>query len=189
MTQESPFSDAVFVPERALAYGFTEKGGTYRFEKLLCGGQFCLEVEVPPGGGLFTRTLDVLTQEPYVLHRVEGAKGTFVEQVRAEYLAALQEIAQHCFERSAFRSDCSAALLRYARERMGTSRNTFGSAFPPTPCSAGRITAGGMPPFSPSRRKSWGCPGRGPWRSSTCGWRRSRSRKGWTGQKFSPAGT
>ena len=55
MTQEVSFSDAVFVPERALAYGFTEKGGTYRFEKLLCGGQFCLEVDVPPGGGLFTQ--------------------------------------------------------------------------------------------------------------------------------------
>lgn len=130
MTQESSFSDAVFVPERALAYGFTEKGGTYRFEKLLCGGQFCLEVEVPPGGGLFTRTLDVLTQEPYVLHRVEGAKGMFVEQVRAEYLAALQEIAQHCFERSAFRSDCSAALLRYARERYGDEPEYLWQRFP-----------------------------------------------------------
>lgn len=117
--EEEIFSGAVLQRERALASGFCEREGVLWREQPLCGGQFRLEVCISPAGEAACRLIDVLTQEEYVLHRIEGATGAFVEQVRAEYRAALLGIRDACFDRSGFRADDKRALFEYAFARYG----------------------------------------------------------------------
>ena len=90
-----PFERRVPIPEKLLAYGFERRGDGYVVTRPIVDGEFLVTVEV--GGGVKTTTLECATGEPYVLHLVEAAQGTFVGQVRAEYSALLAEIAARCF--------------------------------------------------------------------------------------------
>lgn len=130
MEQVPEFSDAVFLRENALAYGFREEEGEFRYSRELCGGQFRLEAAVSAAGAFSARLTDTQTEEPYVLHLVEDVRGSFVEQVRGEYRAALREIAGRCFDRRVFHADGTAELLAYALARYGDRPEYLWERFP-----------------------------------------------------------
>lgn len=118
MTDETAFFAGTLRRECALSDGACEREGALRAERPICGGQFRLEVSFS-ADAVFTRLIDVMTEEEYVLHRVDGAQGAFVDRVRREYRAALSEFRERRYDRSAFRSDDGNALLSYACGRYG----------------------------------------------------------------------
>ena len=88
------------------------------------------EAAVSAAGAFSARLTDTQTEEPYVLHLVEDVRGSFVEQVRGEYRAALREIAERCFDRRVFHADGTAELLAYALARYGDRPEYLWERFP-----------------------------------------------------------
>ena len=67
-------------------------------------------------GEVITRLVDA-DGEPYTLHLVEGASGSFVGNVKAEYERALNELAAQCFDDEPFKSARRARGIESACRR------------------------------------------------------------------------
>ena len=111
------------------AFGFKTDGKLYSYSTQILDGQFELRVGIC-GGEVNTGLIDLATDEPYTLHLVEGAGGTFVGAVRAEYERVLTEIADKCFERDMFKSDISHKVIEYVRTKYGCELEYLWKTFP-----------------------------------------------------------
>ena len=100
-------------------FGFLAEGGVHSYTERIADGQLELRISVLADGTVRAATVDVLTGEPYILHTVPGAGGSFVGQVRADYERVLRRIAAECFERDVFKSSCSRLVIGYVREQFG----------------------------------------------------------------------
>lgn len=105
--------------QKLLRYGFVERDSGFVYETGLVGGQMQMTVTVSQDGAVDTAVADTATGEEYVLHRVSGAAGAFVGQVKAEYEAVLEEIFAQCFYLNVFQSDQAKAVIAYAKETYG----------------------------------------------------------------------
>lgn len=110
-------------------YGFVRTAGEWSYTVNILDGQFELRVAVTQDGGVKTALYDPATGDPYTLHLVADAGGAFVGEVRAAYLAALEEIEMQCFE-SGYAEDCARRVLAYARERYGNEPEFLWAKFP-----------------------------------------------------------
>lgn len=106
------------VEEKLTEYGFIKENGCFVFRTLICDGSMQLTVKV--GKDVLTEVLDMETDEPYTLFLVESAEGEFVGKVRKEYICALEDIADKCFEKEVFKGAHTAFLIAYAREKYGS---------------------------------------------------------------------
>ncbi len=111
-------------------FGFKERGGVYTYSAAIMDGQFELTVDVAENGGIKTLLTDTGTCEPYIMHLIESAGGSFVGAVRAEYEQILQSIADNCFNRDVFGSDSAHAVIEYARRRYGDEPEYLWKTFP-----------------------------------------------------------
>lgn len=100
-------------------FGFSAEGGTHSYTERIAGGQLDLCVSVLADGMVRATVFDVLTGDPYILHTVPGASGSFVGQVRADYERVLNRIATECFKHDVFKSPCSQHVINYVREQFG----------------------------------------------------------------------
>lgn len=106
--------------EKLRACGFKENADGFSFRTELLDGQFILTVKITPAGAVSTELVDSDFGEPYTLHLVEDAKGSFVGKVREEYNRVLAAIADHCFEPDVFSCSQTNDLITHAREKYGT---------------------------------------------------------------------
>ncbi|MBD5632439.1 MAG: hypothetical protein HDP34_04350 [Clostridia bacterium] len=111
-------------------FGFIESDGAYSYVTDVLNGQFEMRVNILLSGEVKTELIDLSTGEPYTLHLVEEAAGAFVGEVRAEYSRVLTEIADKCFERDVFKSDCAHKLIEYVREKYGDELEYLWKTFP-----------------------------------------------------------
>ena len=102
---------------KLIPFGFTLQNGIYKYETDILDGQFRLIVEIGANEEIKTQVIDVLTNEPYTLHLVESASGTFVGSVRAEYERILSDIADKCFEKEIFKSKQAHEVINYISEK------------------------------------------------------------------------
>lgn len=104
---------------KLIPFGFTLKNGIYVYETAILDGQFKVIIEIDASGEIKTQVIDVFTEEPYTLHLVDSASGTFVGSVRAEYERVLSGIADNCFERDVFKSKQAHEVINYISEKYG----------------------------------------------------------------------
>ena len=97
------------------AFGFSEAAGGHAYTTTLLDGQFAMTVTVSGEGVVSADVLETDTGESYVLHRVPGATGAFVGQVREEYERVLARIAEACFEPDVFKSERTRQVIEYVR--------------------------------------------------------------------------
>ncbi len=116
--------------DRLLPFGFSEGGQGYRYSTALVNNQFEMTVTVTKTGAVSTDVIDVLSTEPYVLHRVSGATGAFVGAVRAEYQDVLVAIATACFESDVFKSHQAKQIIQYVRETYHDDLQFLWTRFP-----------------------------------------------------------
>ena len=100
-------------------FGFIRDGDAYFYADELLAGSFKLHVKVSNKGLVSTLLMDTESDEPYVLHLVENAKGAFVGEVRAAYQAVLDRIGEACGEHGSFHGGYVEELLRYVQETYG----------------------------------------------------------------------
>ena len=115
-------------PEKLRAFGFAPAGEELTYRREIAGGM-TISVAVRADGRVFAEVTDAETGEEYLLHRVEGATGAFVGQVRTAYEALLAEIAA-CFETDIFESGQTRRLLAHIREAFGDEPEYLWERFP-----------------------------------------------------------
>lgn len=116
--------------KKLVDYGFTSDGEQFRYSTEILDGQFELRVSVSADKQVKTSVFDLSTGEPYTLHLVVEAGGAFVGSVRSEYERVLTEIAEKCFERDVFKSDCAHKVIEYVRQKYGDELQYLWKTFP-----------------------------------------------------------
>ncbi len=102
--------------EKLLSNGFELDGENFiRRQKIL--DDFTLTIIIDAGGTVTTKIFDA-DGEPYTLHLVEGASGSFVGAVKAEHERVLSELAAQCFDAENFKFAQTLRLIDYIREKF-----------------------------------------------------------------------
>ena len=115
--------------EKLLSFGFMPAGEGYIYRETFPGTGFQMTVTVS-GGGVTSQVTDPVTEEPYVLHLVEGAAGSFVGEIRAQYEAVLLKISDACFDADVFRFEMTNRLIAYAKEQYGDEPEFLWGKYP-----------------------------------------------------------
>ena len=100
--------------EKLLSCGFEVDGENFiRRQDFL--NDFTLTIIIDGRGSIKTKLFDT-DGEPYTLHLVEGASGSFVGTVKAEYERVLAEVYEQCFDKENFKSAQALRLVEHIRE-------------------------------------------------------------------------
>lgn len=127
---DNPFKGKKPRFDRFIPFGFTRFEGGYVYSAPLAGGQLELRVTATDAGALSDEITDAATGEPYVLHRVSGAQGAFVGEVRAACERVLAAIVEACFENDSFSSEGAGAIIRYVESTYGDTPEFLWKKFP-----------------------------------------------------------
>lgn len=115
--------------KQLLCYGFECFDDVYLYKTTILDGQFSLTIKVS-GVLVDTELVDVSTDEPYTLFLADSAVGSFVGSVRTAYEAALQDIAEKCFDKHVFKTDYAQQIIRYIGEKYGDELEYLWNKFP-----------------------------------------------------------
>ena len=114
--------------EKILDCGFEVDGENFiRREKFL--DDFTLTISIDGRGSVTTKIFDA-DGEPYTLHLVEGASGSFVGAVKAEHERILKNISAQCFDDEIFKSAQTVKLVEYIREKFSDAPEFLWEKFP-----------------------------------------------------------
>ena len=111
-------------------YGFSNKKDFYEFSADILNGDFTVKIKIFKNGEIKTETLETSSNEPYTLHLIEGAKGTFIGQVREEYEKFLSEISEKCFDTNLYSSKITNMIIKYLKEKYKTEPEFLWENFP-----------------------------------------------------------
>lgn len=111
-------------------YGFKKDKDKYSYSVDIMNGDFTLNIDILNENEMHTELIEKAFNEPYTLHLVEDAQGTFVGQIRDEYKKILDEIKEKCFEIKAFEWEYSYKILDYAKEKYNSPAEYLWPKFP-----------------------------------------------------------
>lgn len=111
-------------------FGFVALDNGYVYHTDIINGQMSMTVRIDGNSKIYTEVIDKSTDEEYVLHRVSGASGSFVGQVKSEYEAILEEICAKCFDFEVFKSDQAKEIIDYIRNKYGDELEFLWQKFP-----------------------------------------------------------
>lgn len=97
-------------------YGFATMQDSFVYTVRILEDSFALSVFIDNKGKVDTRLLELDTDEEYVLYKTD-AQGSFVGSVRLAIENVLKDISDNCFESSVFRSECTAKVVEYVKEK------------------------------------------------------------------------
>lgn len=127
---KSVFQRKAVVKDKLTAYGFTYHSGAYAYHTILPGSGFEMNVTITPQGQVSASVIDPTLNEPYTLHLVNDAAGSFVGGIRSEYEQTLRDIADKCFEPDVFKSVQAKELIRHVRDTYGDEPEYLWTKFP-----------------------------------------------------------
>ena len=114
--------------EKILQHGFSIDGENFtRHQKFLT--DFTLTIIVDKRGSVTTKIFDA-DGEPYTLHLVEDASGSFVGAVKAEHERILNEIAAQCFDDEIFSGRQAQKLIEHIREKFSDEPEFLWEKYP-----------------------------------------------------------
>lgn len=116
--------------DRLQAFGFVQSPQGYEWRGILPKTRLEITVRVDKNGQVSAELRDPQSGGTYILHRVAGASGKFVGQVRREYEDILARIADSCFEKDVFKSRQAKELIVYAREKYNDELEFLWKQFP-----------------------------------------------------------
>lgn len=114
--------------EKILQHGFEVDGENFiRRQKIL--DDLTLTIIIDNQGSVTTKILDA-DGEPYTLHLVEGASGSFVGSVKTEHEKILSELAAQCFDDENFSSRQAQKIVQYIGEKFNDAPEFLWEKFP-----------------------------------------------------------
>lgn len=127
---EEVFKNRKLNIEKLLSFGFKYVDNSYIYHADLADGQMKLTVVIESNEKIHTKITDNDNGDEYVLHRVAGAAGAFVGQVKSEYEAVLDEISNKCFILDVFKSKQAKEIIAYVRKTYGDEPEYLWQKFP-----------------------------------------------------------
>ncbi|MCZ9311754.1 MAG: hypothetical protein O0V67_00105 [Methanocorpusculum sp.] len=124
------FRRKAVVAQKLENYGFTKNADTYSYHTVLPSSGFEMYIDITKQGEISTTVIDPSTNEPYTLHLVDNAVGSFVGNIKAEYELILRKIADSCFEPNVFKSVQAKKLIDYVRNKYGDEPEYLWTKFP-----------------------------------------------------------
>ncbi len=113
--------------DKILSNGFQRDGDKFiRREEIL---NMTLTIIIDNQGSVTTKIIDA-DGEPYTLHLVEGATGSFVGSVKNAYEKILADVAANCFDDEIFKSAQALKLVEYIHEKFSDSPEFLWEKFP-----------------------------------------------------------
>lgn len=116
--------------QRLGAYGFIKENDGYFYTTDILDGQFHMHISVTTDCQLHTQLIDASTGDEYTLHRIAGASGAFVGQVKEAYAELLQDIAAKCYEPDVFKCLQTRRIIEYVRETYHDEPEYLWQRFP-----------------------------------------------------------
>ena len=112
---------------KTLSNGFQRDGDNFiRREEIL---DMTLTIIIDGRGSVTTKILDA-DGEPYTLHLVEGASGSFVGSVKSAYEKILADVAATCFDEEIFKSAQALKIVEYIRENFADEPEFLWAKYP-----------------------------------------------------------
>lgn len=124
------FRRKAVVAQKLENYGFTKTADTYSYHAVLPSSGFEMFIDITKQGEISTTVIDPSTNEPYTLHLVDNAVGSFVGNIKAEYELILRKIADSCFEPNIFKSVQAKKLIDYVLKKYGDEPEYLWTKFP-----------------------------------------------------------
>ena len=113
--------------EKILSNGFQRDGDKFiRREEIL---NMTLTIIIDGRGSVTTKIIDA-DGEPYTLHLVEGASGSFVGSVKNAYEKILADIAANCFDDENFKSAQTTWLVEFIQKNFADEPEFLWEKFP-----------------------------------------------------------
>jgi predicted DNA-binding protein (MmcQ/YjbR family) len=100
--------------KKLVPFGFAMNNDAYTYTTNIVNCQFQMVVTILNDGTLNTKVIDSASNE-YVLHRIAGADGPFVNTVRADYENILRQIAEKCFDTDVFKSKYAQKIIQHVQ--------------------------------------------------------------------------
>lgn len=83
-------------------YGFKKEQNVYKYSKNFMSNNFRADMLIDKVGNITGIVVDLLAGEEYSNFRIEKNYGIFVNHVKEEYIAILEDIRENCFEKEYF---------------------------------------------------------------------------------------
>ena len=111
------------------AYGFRMENGMLCYEKEIVDGAFLAQIRVDENGQITGKLIDRDLNEEYT-NIYTAHYGAYVSIVREAYIALLEEIREHCFEKQQFLSAQSRRIAAYMQKEYGAKPEFVFKKFP-----------------------------------------------------------
>ena len=114
--------------EKLLSNGFELDGENFvRRQEIL--NQMTLTIRIDGRGGVATEIIDA-DGEPYTLHLVEVASGSFVGSVKNSYEKILADVAAQCFDNENFKSAQALKVVEHIRKKFSDEPEFLWEKYP-----------------------------------------------------------
>ena len=130
MFEKKYFENKRINPEKLVDYGFMKENDRYEYATDILGGELKLFVFIAANGEVSTNIYDTLSNEEYLLYKVEASLGSYVGNVRNECENVLSDISQKCFDADIFRFEQALAVINYVKEKYGDELEFLWEKFP-----------------------------------------------------------
>ncbi len=118
--------------EKVKKYGFIEKNNIYMYSKNIMNDAFRVDVEIDYNGILKAKVIDLAFNDEYTNFRIEDSTGSFVGQIRNEFIEVLKQIKDKCFIGKAFIFEQSNRITNLIKEKYGNDPEFEWEKFPGT---------------------------------------------------------
>lgn len=88
--------------DKLLKFGFKRDGENYKYSQTFLHNSFRADICIDPSGRVSGKVFDLEINDEYASFRIKDIDGQFVNSVRAEYKAILEDIAEECFDHEMF---------------------------------------------------------------------------------------
>lgn len=119
MIEKEFFKHRKIIFEKLIPYGFIMQDRKYEYTTFILDGEFRMHVLIDEDEQIETKVIDVSTEDEFVLHRVPGASGAFIGEVKTAYEAVLTAIMENCTEKDVFKSEIARQIISYVRGKYG----------------------------------------------------------------------
>ena len=116
--EEEVFARHRIVPEKLIAYGFTDENGRLTYARALPDDGMKIIVEYD--GTIKGRIIDLSLNDEYTAFRVEGATG-YSAQIRQKYIELLTDIRDHCGKNQYFKMPQAQRIGDHILEAYGSA--------------------------------------------------------------------
>ena len=97
-------------------FGFQKNKNEYVFKDEICEGQFEVVISISEKKK-FSKVIDLMNEDEYMLVDVQDSVGEFVGKVREEYELLLQDFINYCTAPNVFKSKQAQEVIKYVKEK------------------------------------------------------------------------